>query len=289
MARFSKRCRTSYLGWWVVVLLGVALSACGSGSSGFDDPVTVAGRMTDGTLTSPIAQATCQFATSEGDVLAEDTTDDQGRFALDVPVDRVGSIECTPPGLPQLALSTLIDTQGVQAGETIPMDGQEAVSPATTLLNQRIGRRFTTNRDAIKQNYLLDIASLSVRIRRDNGRLAGFDVIDPQQVSEPAVGLSAFAATALYNAFFQLGIDADFQAAQQDLIARERVRARHLQTLGIPIEQAEVLARLLNASIDAAAVAFDLPAPSPPTDSATPIGATFAKARLRVQVVNPQG
>lgn len=289
MQSHRKRCHTSYGRWLLLLLWVFVLTACGSGSSGFDEPVTVTGRVTDGTLTSPIARAACQFKTFQGDILAQDTSDDQGNIALDVPVGSVGFIECMPPTLSQLTLSTFVSTEGAQAGERIPMEGREPVSPATTLFNQRIGRRLNRNREAIKQNFLLDITSLNVRIRLENGRLTGFDVVDPQNVSELDVGLSAFAATALFNGFFQQGINADFQAAQQNLMEQERVRSASLEALGVPGQQAETLAIIVNTSIDMAADAFDVPVPSPPSDSTTPLGGAFAKARLRVRVLDREG
>ncbi len=101
--------------------------------------------------------------------------------------------------------------------------------------------------------------------------------------------MSAFAATALFNGFFQQGINADFQAAQQNLMEQERVRSASLEALGVPGQQAETLAILVNTSIDMAADAFDVPVPSPPSDSTTPLGGAFAKARLRVRVLDREG
>ena len=130
--------------WWIFLLLGATLTACGSGSSGFpDNKVRIAGQVEDGTITSPIGLATCQFIDRKGEVLAQAIADIAGEFQLEVPPESEGWIHCAPSNLPGLILSTYISTAGVSAGETLPLSGREEVSPMTTLFARQIAGRMT--------------------------------------------------------------------------------------------------------------------------------------------------
>ena len=110
-------------------LLVLTLWSCGGDSdNGAGQPpasssaVTIAGKVDDGTLTSPLVNATCRFVDSNGTQGAQATTDGSGVFRLSVLPGLQGFISCTPPGKLHLALSTFVSTVGKVAGETIQQE-----------------------------------------------------------------------------------------------------------------------------------------------------------------------
>ena len=122
-------------------LLVLTLWSCGGDSdNGAGQPpasssaVTIAGKVDDGTLTSPVGNATCRFVDSNGTQGAQATTDGSGVFHLAVAPGLQGFISCTPPGMQRLALSTFVSTVGKVVGETIPARGFVEVSPRTTVM-----------------------------------------------------------------------------------------------------------------------------------------------------------
>src|SRR5207249_850630 len=122
-------------------LLVLTLWSCGGDSdNGAGQPpasssaVTIAGKVDDGTLTSPVANATCRFVDSSGTQGTQATTDRSGVFQLAVAPGLQGFISCTPAGMLHLALSTFVSTVGRAAGEMIPTRGFVEVSPCATCI-----------------------------------------------------------------------------------------------------------------------------------------------------------
>lgn len=147
-------------------LLVLTLWSCGGGSdNGAGQPpanpnaVTVAGKVDDGTLTSPLVNATCRFVDSNGTQGAQATTDGSGVFRLSVPPGLQGFISCTPPGKLHLALSTYVSTVGKVPGETIPARGFEEISPRTTVIATLIAREKPANAQARKEELLTALAA----------------------------------------------------------------------------------------------------------------------------------
>src|SRR5262245_58609290 len=124
-------------------ILGLALWSCsGGGGSGGEDSgglqrpttVTVVGKVDNGTSQSPIGYAICQFVQSDGTTSAEAIADGNGAFRIQLSPGLQCFLYCTPPGFPQLVLSTFVSTMGMTAGETIPATGRKEVSPRTTVI-----------------------------------------------------------------------------------------------------------------------------------------------------------
>jgi hypothetical protein len=83
---------------------------------------------------SPIANAECRLTNLHGDQLATVTADGNGEFSFTTTPDIQGWLVCTPVGFPNLALTTFVSTVGSVAGEILPAQGREEVSPRTTVI-----------------------------------------------------------------------------------------------------------------------------------------------------------
>src|SRR2546422_5763750 len=147
-------------------LLVLTLWSCGGDSdNGAGQPpasssaVTIAGKVDDGTPTSPVGNATCRFVDSNGTQGAQATTDSSGVFHLAVAPGLQGFISCTPPGMLHLALSTFVSTVGKSVGETIPARGFEAVSPPTTVIAARIAKEKPAKPQERKEELLAALAA----------------------------------------------------------------------------------------------------------------------------------
>src|SRR5215470_11654616 len=94
--------------------------------------VTIQGIVSDGTPTSPIAQARCRFVAQpdgqQGGASA--VADTAGNFTLQISPEEQGLIECQHPTLATLALSAFVSTIGVVAGTTMTVE----VSPASNVI-----------------------------------------------------------------------------------------------------------------------------------------------------------
>jgi hypothetical protein len=178
-----------------IVLFGVFFSLTISGCDDHDnDPgtnralVTVQGRVDDGTATSPIANARCRFVELHGSQLAATIADANGAFRFDVLPNKQGFIECTPPELPNLVLSAFMSTMGAAAGETLPKEGPEEVSPRTTVVVNIMAQTVPADLQARKAELL-----------------AAIDVQDPD------LTMLVHAATELFNALLEQQVaEADF-------------------------------------------------------------------------------
>ena len=161
-----------------VVFFPLLMSGCsGDGNDNDEAPITILGRVDDGTATSPIANAHCRFVTRNRSQLATATADRNGRFRFEVPPDVQGFIGCNPPGFSNLILITFVSTEGIAPGETMPEQGREEVSPSTTLIANIIAQTDPTDPQARKRELL-----------------AAFEAQDPD------ITTLAGAATALFNA-----------------------------------------------------------------------------------------
>src|SRR5919202_984398 len=97
----------------VCLLLGLSMVRCGGGGGGGGDrasdggtpsvapAVTIQGVVTDGTPTSPIAQALCRFVAQPSGQQggASVVADTAGNFKLQIPPQAQGFIECQHPTL----------------------------------------------------------------------------------------------------------------------------------------------------------------------------------------------
>jgi len=192
--------RFSVLG---VILFGVLVSLTMSGCSGDGDGngngagktrVLIQGKVDDGTVASPIANAQCGFIDRNGSLLATATADANGEFHIEVPPDVQGFIGCNPPGFPNLTLLTFVSTVGIAAGEILPEAGREEVSPPTTLIANIIAQTAPADPQARKAELLATLAA-----------------------QDPDITTLGGAATELFNALLQGQItDVAFSAGGGD-------------------------------------------------------------------------
>ncbi len=200
-------------------------------------------------------------------------TDAQGRFELPVPPDMAGFIRCTPLDRRELILGSYF--RGRRVDETIT--GQ-TVTPATTVFSTEIAPYLQDDLAIVQENFRDDKAGLVVRLNGPNlpdGPLIGISLGTETLPADNEVGLVAFAVTALFNAFNKNGWDADFPAAIAHLRQNAGVTAGFLESQGVPTDQSQNLADLVNAAINAAAATLG-------TDLAT----AWSSGRINVTVMN---
>ena len=176
----------------VVVSSAWGMMGCSGGGDGHkpppSPPVTLQGRVDDGTPHSPVANARCRVVDVRGSLLGSSTTDANGRFQVGIPPGMETFIGCNPPAFPNLVLATFVSTVGVAAGQTRPEMGLEEISPRTTVLANILAETPSADRQRRKTELL--------------NTLGGQD---------PDLSLLAGAATALFNAMLQSQItDVDF-------------------------------------------------------------------------------
>jgi hypothetical protein len=133
----------------------------GGDNDGGEEPpvatsVTLRGVVYVQPLVSPLAQASCRFVDQQdGEQLAATTASSEGAFELSVPPDVQGFIQCQPPALPQLMLSTFVSTVGQSPGSTIP---NEDVTTATTLIVDILSTTAPEDPQARKEELLAELA-----------------------------------------------------------------------------------------------------------------------------------
>src|SRR5206468_9487087 len=148
------------------LLLGLSIVRCGGGggdgaSDGGTSAVTTAviiqGVVTDGTPTSPIAQALCRFVQQPNgqQVVVSAVADTAGNFTLHIPPQEQGLIECQHPTLSTLALSAFVSTMGAAAGTTMT----EEVSPASNVITDIILASNTSDPQTLKATLQQQLAS----------------------------------------------------------------------------------------------------------------------------------
>jgi hypothetical protein len=118
---------------------------------------------------------------------AQTTADATGVFQLRVSPDVQGFIQCSPPLLPELRLSTFVSTAGKAAGETIPEVGREEISPPTTVVAELIMAEMPADPQARKAQLVTAIAN-----------------------QDPAITTLVDTATALYKPLLEAQVNVDF-------------------------------------------------------------------------------
>ena len=161
-----------------VAILG-SLTMFGCSSDG-NTPVIVQGRVDDGAPTSAIANAECRLVNRDGVLLATTRATASGGFRLRVLPEVEGFIGCNPPGFPKLILATFVSTVGIAAGEIIPQQGRELVSPLTTL-----------------------VANIIAQTMPPNPQTRKFELLAALEAQDPDLTMLAGAATALFQALLR--------------------------------------------------------------------------------------
>jgi hypothetical protein len=172
----------------LVAFLGVfgALTMPGCSDDGNNETlVTIQGRVDDGTpLPSEIANAQCQFVNQEGVRLATAVADGRGEFRFRILPEVQGFIGCNHPGFPNLVLATFVSTEGIMAGEIIPAQRREEVSPRTTV-----------------------VANIIAQTAPPNPRARKLELLAALEAQDPDLTMLAGAATDLFNALLERQID----------------------------------------------------------------------------------
>src|SRR5262245_41197758 len=149
--------------------LSMVIVRCGGGGGGGGESasdggppaaptaVTIQGIVSDGTPTSPIAQARCRFVAQPDGQESEVSTvaDTAGNFTLQIQPEEQGLIECQHPTLATLALSAFVSTIGVAAGTTMT----EVVSPASNVITDIILASNTSDPKTLKATLQQQLAS----------------------------------------------------------------------------------------------------------------------------------
>lgn len=135
----------------------------GGNNGGMNPPpatmVAIDGLVHSGTPASPIANAACRFVERDGTQGTQAVADGGGRFRLQALPGLQGFIQCIPPGLGQLLLSTFISTEGRAGGDVIPASGREEVSPQTTVIVALIVQEDPANPQTRKEQLVAGIAA----------------------------------------------------------------------------------------------------------------------------------
>jgi hypothetical protein len=180
-------------------------------------------------------------------------TDTEGRYRLPTPPGVPGFVRCTPKDRENLVLGTYLPSR--QSGVTLE---NEDVTPATTIFSALIAPQLqTADVAAAKENYLEDIAGLDIQVQIGAGdEVEYFNLRPGTEPNNEGVGLVAFSATALFNAFNKNGLDFDFLTAVDDLVDKAAetplnpVDATFLRDQGLTATQAQSVAAAVNNSIE---------------------------------------
>lgn len=197
---------------WVGLLLSLVIGC----TSDARDTVQVTGLVDDGSATSPIGNAMCRFVGLDNTELTTFTADANGVYRFEVQPDTQGFVECSPSSVPNLVLRTFISTTGMEAGTVLT--GQD-ILPNSTVISELL-------RDTLSNNPNADLAALLGNLRND---LAN---------SQSNLALLADAATVLFNAILDAGLNVDFSLALDDLFSDGQVNLTDLQTIAAAVEQA---------------------------------------------------
>ena len=109
----------------------LAMIGCGGGGGGdvTSDKVTILGTAEDGTGNA-ISNAKCGFKDMDGHYLVSSNAAANGKFTIQLDPGKEGFLECSPPDMPKLILSTFVSTKDRQGGDTI----SETLTPNTTVV-----------------------------------------------------------------------------------------------------------------------------------------------------------
>jgi hypothetical protein len=201
-------------------------------------------------------------------------TDDQGRYFLPIPARVDGYVRCRPQGHENLVLGTYVPAR--QEGE---IREDEDVTPATTVFGTHIAPQLERDLASVRENYQDDMDGLITLLSGPNlphGPLTDIDLASDTRPANSEVGLVAFSITALFNARYKEGHDVDFLAAIADLTAQQTIDPVFLEVLGVPADQTQPLATLVNDAIDVAATTLN-------TDLTTAL--STARVKLTVRAV----
>ncbi len=162
--------------------------------------VLVTGQAHAGTPARPLALSPCRFV-MDGDEdevpLVETTTDAIGRFALPIPLNQQGFIQCHPASLPSLELSAFISAVGQPEGGRLP---NEDVTPASSVIA-----------DVIRANDPLDPQARKAALVAALAR------------AETEITVLVEAAVLLYQTLFDAGVGSDADFSGDDMISGESV------------------------------------------------------------------
>ena len=165
MKSLRRRCVT-LLG--LCLLLVLIISGCSSGGGGDSenqpqpDAVNIQGIVnTGGTPPLPVANAACQFVNTNGVRQAQTNADNDGEFLLALSPDVQGTIRCTPANLAQLTLVAFVSTQGATAGDVLPPQGREIISPQSTLIATQLAQEKPANPEDRKAALLAQLEDQS--------------------------------------------------------------------------------------------------------------------------------
>ena len=246
-----------------LALLALALSGCGGGGGddgggggggggGNNNQVTIRGVVDDGTATSPIPGADCEFLDQNDVSRASAQADANGAYSLQAPIGITGSIVCTHPNFPNLKLIAFVSTVGQAAGGEMVED----LTPESSMVHHIIISANPGAPQALKEQLQGEI-----------------------NAGNAAMSLLAEAATILFNAMLDASLDFNFQNVLDDLMADGRISLQELQSIIPEIEQAIAAAEQRLGMTLVAAIAEKLGRDAPPvaqddavaTDEDTPV------------------
>lgn len=194
----------------------------GGGSTGESPPggpppsqgptrVRITGRVDDGLPRSPIAQAICRMVNIRGTELGITTAGTDGVYSLDIAPGEQGFIECHPPGLSGLLLTTFVSTVNVTPGQTL----LEGITPTTFVIDSILRRTNPQDPQTAKTRLLTSL--------------------EDQRAS---LHLLVDAMTILFNVLLEVRLDTDLEAAWTDLTADGILDAPALQSVTANVRQA---------------------------------------------------
>jgi hypothetical protein len=217
------------------------------------DLVNLAANVTAGYDAQTLIQAFANvFPNGIGKPIATQTGAD-GSYRLPTPPGVTGFVRCSPKNRANLILGTYVPAR--QAGVTLE---DQDVNPATTVFSAIIAPKLTAaDVTAAKDNFLQDIAGLDIQVQiGTSGEVEDFQLRPGTEPDNEGVGLVAFSATALFNAFNKNGLDIDFLAALDDLVDNavetpsNPVDPAFLQNQGLTASQSQSVASVVNNSIE---------------------------------------
>jgi hypothetical protein len=141
-----------------------------------------------------------------------DITDDEGKYYIHIPPNVPGFVRCTPPEYEKAVLATYIPA--LIEGE---LRLEEEITPATTYFSNNINLQTNADIEVAKETFLSGFPKINANIVQDvtNGtyycRPYGDAPLDQN------TGLVAFAATSMFNACYQNGLDCDYLAGLDSL------------------------------------------------------------------------
>ena len=177
------------------ILFIFSFVGCGGGgggdqqSTGNQQPteqnVTISGKVDDGTVNSPIANAFCRFVDTGNNVHAIVVSNENGEYSIVVPPELDGYIRCSPFDLSNLTTYTFSSTKGALPSTTI---SSENVTPTTTIVADIINRENPVSPLSRKRELLAAIETMQ----------------------DTELSLVAKASSALYSEMYHQRINARF-------------------------------------------------------------------------------